>query len=95
MTVTNIVSDKVQLKKMIAQGQAAIGRDDTEVCADRGYFSGAEILASEKLGAITYVLKPYTSVSRAAGLQPSKLLKSRIQLSQTFRSVPTYRPGQE
>ena len=65
--VTNIVSDKVQLTKMVKQGQAAIGRKDIEVFADRGYFSGNEIMATEKLGAITYVPKPYTSGSRAAG----------------------------
>ena len=65
--VTNIVSDKVQLTKMTAQGQAAIGRKDITVFADRGYFSGAEIMATEKLGATTYVPKPYTSGSKAAG----------------------------
>ena len=49
--VTNTVSDKVQLTKMTKQGQAAIGRKDITVFADRGYFSGAEIMATEKLGA--------------------------------------------
>ena len=65
--VTNIVSDKVLLTKMTEQGQAAIGRKDIKVFADRGYFSGAEIMAAEKLGATTYVPKPYTSGSKAAG----------------------------
>ena len=65
--VTNIVSDKLLLTQMTKQGQAAIGRMDIEVFADRGYFSGNEIVAAEKLGAITYVPKPYTSGSRAAG----------------------------
>lgn len=53
--------------KMTEQGQAAIGRKNIEVFADRGYFSGAEIMATEKLGATTYVPKPYTSGSKAAG----------------------------
>jgi len=52
---------------MTEQGQAAIGRKDIKVFADRGYFSGAEIMATEKLGATTYVPKPYTSGSKAAG----------------------------
>lgn len=65
--VTNIVSDKLLLTHMTKQGQAAIGRADIKVFADRGYFSGDEIIAAEKLGAITYVPKPYTSGSRAAG----------------------------
>ena len=65
--VTNIVSDKVQLTKMTEQGQAAIGRKNIKVFADRGYFSGVEIMATEKLGATTYVPKPYTSGSKAVG----------------------------
>jgi len=65
--VTNIVSDKVQLTKMTEQGQTAIGRADIKVFADRGYFSGAEIIATEKLDATPYVPKPYTSGSKAAG----------------------------
>ena len=65
--VTNIVSDKVQLTKMVRQGQAAIGRKDIEVFADRGYFSGDEIMATEALGAIPYVPKPYTSNARKVG----------------------------
>ena len=65
--VTNIVSDKVQLTKMTRQGQAAIGRKDIEVFADRGYFSGDEIMATEALGAIPYVPKPYTSNARKVG----------------------------
>ena len=65
--VTNIVSDKVQLTKMTRQGQAAIGRKNIEVFADRGYFSGDEIMATEALGAIPYVPKPYTSNARKVG----------------------------
>ena len=65
--VTNIVSDKLLLTQMTQQGQAAIGRREIKVFADRGYFSGDEIVAAEKLGAITYVPKPYTSGSNAKG----------------------------
>ena len=65
--VTNIVSDKLLLTQMTQQGQAAIGRKEIKVFADRGYFSGDEIIAAEKLGAITYVPKPYTSGSNAKG----------------------------
>ena len=65
--VTNIVSDKVQLTKMTRQGQEAIGRKNIEVFADRGYFSGDEIMATEALGAIPYVPKPYTSNARKVG----------------------------
>lgn len=65
--VTNIVSDKLLLTQMTKQGQAAIGRKDIKVFADRGYFSGDEIMATEALGAIPYVPKPYTSNARKVG----------------------------
>lgn len=65
--VTNIVSDKVQLTRMTRQGQEAIGRKNIEVFADRGYFSGDEIMATEALGAIPFVPKPYTSNARKVG----------------------------
>lgn len=65
--VTNIVTDKRLLTQMTKQGQAAIGRKDIKVFADRGYFSGDEIMTTGKLGAIPYVPKPYTSGYRAAG----------------------------
>lgn len=65
--VTNTVSDKVLLSRMTQQGQEAIGRKSIKVFADRGYFSGDEIMATEALGAIPYVPKPYTSNARKVG----------------------------
>lgn len=65
--VTNIVSDKLLLSRMTQQGQVAVGRKAIKVFADRGYFSGDEIMATEALGAIPYVPKPYTSNARKVG----------------------------
>lgn len=45
----------------------AMGVDQIHVLADRGYFSGKEILACESVGAVPYVPKPYTSEAKAAG----------------------------
>lgn len=65
--VTNIVSDKAQLSSMAAKAKAAMGRDELDVIADRGYFSGEEIVACEAEGITPYVPKTYTSGAKAAG----------------------------
>lgn len=54
------------LSKM-AQMAQAMGVDQIHVLADRGYFSGKEILACESVGAIPYAPKPYTPEAKAAG----------------------------
>ena len=66
--VTNIGHDRTQLASMSAQAQEAIGKIDITVVADRGYYSGTEILACEELGARPLVPKPLTSGNRAQGL---------------------------
>ena len=65
--VTNIVTDKALLSPMAKKAKAAMGVDEIEVLADRGYFSGEEILACEAIGVTPYVPKPYTSGAKAAG----------------------------
>ena len=65
--VSNIVSDKVHLSRQAAKAKTAMGRDTLEVYADRGYFSGAEIMACKANGVTAYAPKPLTSGSRAAG----------------------------
>lgn len=63
--VSNVGHDRTQLASMAAQAQNAIGKQDLTAVADRGYFSGAEILACEKLGVTPLVPKPLTSGNRA------------------------------
>ena len=65
--VTNQGHDRNQLANMTAQAQAATGTRDLHVLADRGYFSGEEILACERAGATPYVPKPLTSGAKADG----------------------------
>jgi transposase len=60
-------SDRQQLTAMSQKAQAAMGVDDLEMLADRGYFSGEEILACETLGVTPYVPKPLTSNAKAEG----------------------------
>ena len=65
--VTNIVTDRTLLSPMAKKAKAAMGAEKIDVLADRGYFSGEEILACEAVGATPYVPKPYTSGAKAAG----------------------------
>jgi len=65
--VTNVGNDRDQLSAMAKQARAATGMDDLSVVADRGYFSGEEILACDKAGITPYVPKPLTSGSKAEG----------------------------
>jgi transposase len=65
--VTNVGHDRDQLANMGAQAKAAMGVESLDVLADRGYFSGEEVLACEPLGVTPYVPKPLTSGAKADG----------------------------
>jgi hypothetical protein len=66
--VTNIGHDRTQLTAMGMQAQQVVGKEELTVIADRGYFSGTEILSSERQGLTPLVPKPLTSGNRAQGL---------------------------
>ena len=65
--VTNVGHDRAQLSPMAKLAKEEMGVETLEVLADRGYFSGEEILACEALGATPYVPKPLTSGAKAGG----------------------------
>src|ERR1700716_3464804 len=48
--VTNVGHDRDQLANMGAQAKAAMGVESLDALADRGYFSGEEVLACDTLG---------------------------------------------
>ena len=52
---------------MAGEAKAAMGADQLDVLADRGYFSGEEVLACEGVGVTPYVPKPLTSAAKAKG----------------------------
>jgi hypothetical protein len=56
--VTNVGSDRAQLANIASQAKEVLGVDKLEAVADRGYFSGEEILACDKAG-ITVTLPSY------------------------------------
>ncbi len=65
--VTNAGTDRAQLSTMAEQTKAALAVDALDVVADRGYFSGEEILACDEAGITVTLPKPLTSGSKAKG----------------------------
>jgi transposase len=65
--VTNVGTDRAQLSGMAAKAKAALDAERLDVVADRGYFSGEQILASEQAGVTVTLPKPMTSRAKAAG----------------------------
>lgn len=66
--VINTGSDRHQLATMAKQAQDAMRSEELTAVADRGYFTGEELLACEQAGITTYVPKPHTSGNEAKGL---------------------------
>ena len=65
--VTNVGNDHGQLTVMAERARQATGEADLTVVADRGYFSGAEILECTNAGMTPYVPRPLPSTARADG----------------------------
>ncbi|CCW18257.1 Mobile element protein [Sphingobium indicum BiD32] len=65
--VTNIGTDRAQLSGMAKKAKAVLEVGQLDVVADRGYFSGQEILASEQAGITVTLPKPMTSRAKAEG----------------------------
>ena len=65
--VTNDGSDRAQLANIASQAKEVLGVDELEAVADRGYYSGAEILACDKAGIAITLPKPMTSGVEANG----------------------------
>ena len=65
--VTNVGSDRAQLAHIASQAKEVLGVDKLEAVADRGYFSGEEILACDKAGITVTLPKPMTSGAKSEG----------------------------
>ena len=65
--VTNATSDRSQLSSIAKQAKDTLQRTQLTVVADRGYYSGEEILACKNAKIRALVPKPETSSSKAAG----------------------------
>src|SRR5919106_1337492 len=65
--VINEGSDRAQLSPMAKAAKAALGVEKLDAVADRGYFSGEEILACDNAGITVTLPKPMTSGMIARG----------------------------
>jgi macrodomain Ter protein organizer (MatP/YcbG family) len=65
--VTNDGSDRAQLANIADRAKEVLGVDELEAVADRGYYSGEEILACDKAGITVTLRKPITSGIEAKG----------------------------
>ena len=66
--VINAGHDRDQLAPMAKGAKATLGRDEMSVVADKGYFSGREILACHEDGITTTLPRPETSGNRKKGM---------------------------
>src|SRR3546814_843995 len=66
--VTNIGSDRAQLASMGRKAREATGCEKITVVADRGYYTGEEVLACEGTGVLPCVPKTLTSGNAKRGL---------------------------
>src|SRR5512144_1913256 len=65
--VINVGNDRSQLARMAKETKAALGMQNLDVVADRGYFNSPEILACHKAGITVTLPKPMTSGAKADG----------------------------
>ena len=70
--VTNVGTDRSQLSHMAKEAKATLQAETLDAVADRGYFSGEEILACENAGITVTLPKPMTSNSKSQGRLASK-----------------------
>ena len=65
--VTNVGSDRSQLARVAKEAKATLQTDTLEAVADRGYFSGEEIVACDPAGITVTLPKPLTSGAKSEG----------------------------
>ena len=65
--VTNIGNDRSQLSPMSKRTRDVLETDELEVVADRGFYSGEEILTCAQAGITVTLPKPMTSGNRSKG----------------------------
>ena len=80
--VTNVGSDRAQLARVAQETKATLQTEKLEAVADRGYFSGEEILTCDQAGITVTLPKPMTSGAKARGRSASRT--SATQPSRTF-----------
>jgi len=87
--VTNVGSDLSQLSHVAKEAKATLQTEKLEAVADRGYFSGVEILACENSGIAVTLPKPIRSGINVRAASASRTFAMRLR--RTFISVPPAR----
>ena len=87
--VTNVGHDRGQLANMAGQAQAAMGQVHLTVLADRGYFTGKEVLACEQRG--RHALRAEAADLRRQGRRP--LRQAGLRLLAPARTSTAARPA--
>ena len=83
---------------MTERACAAIGSEAIEAVADRGYYSGEEILACEAAGITVYLPKPMTSGVKAVQHAAARAIVRSVQTSRSLlmgsrcKQLPARRP---
>ena len=72
--VTNTGSDRAQLANIASQAKDVLGVEKLEAVADRGYYSGEEILACDKAGIAVTLPKPRHQVWRQGAASANRTL---------------------
>ena len=75
---------------MAGQAKEAMGVERLDVLADRGYFSGEDILACEALGATPFVPKTLTSGARRMDLRPRVMRERRSLVEHPFGTIKAW-----
>jgi len=65
--VTNAGTDRSQLANMVEQSRDALDTEKITVIADRGYYTGEEIVTCENDGITVYIPRVMTSTAKARG----------------------------
>ena len=65
--VINVGNDRGQLSGMSEQAREALGVEEIDVVADRGYFDSDEILSCDQAGITVTLPRPQTSYAKAQG----------------------------
>ena len=80
--VTNVGHDRSALNQMAVSAKDVIGTDTLDVVADRGYYSGTEILDCEEAQITTYIPKVQTSGNLKKGMFSKRDFKWMAQANE-------------
>ena len=92
--VTNDGTDRAQLANIAGRAKQVLGVDELKAVADRGYYSGEEILECHTAGIVVTLPKPMTSGVEVRGRFGKQDRRGRLSLSGRRKAgVPLHQRG--